>query len=344
MATPPAPYALFVGVDIAAQTATCSLLRPGGRPERAFTVPQTRAGWATLTDRLVATGVLPAATLLVLEATSTYWIQLACHLHDAGYTVSVINPKQGHDFAHALRQPGKTDALDAQGLARLAEALHPTPWTPPPAVYHELAQRLGQRDDLLKIRTALRNQLHALEQQAVVVEAVRTRQALLISSLEEQLRALEAELEHAWRQDPAWAASVVRLESIGGVGPVTALVLVVATLNFSTTPSPEAATRFAGLQPQPYRSGTSVYRRDHIGRGGDARLRTALYMATLSGVRCNPVLATLYERLKAAGKPEKVARCACARKLLHIAWTLVRKERMFDPQYGQVAKADPVAA
>lgn len=344
MPAPTGPYALFVGVDIAAKSATCSLLRPGGRPERAFTVPQSPAGWTSLATRLTATGVPPAATLLVLEATSTYWIQLACHLHEAGYAGSVSNPKQGHDFAKALRQPGKTDALDAQGLARLGATLVPAVWTPPPAVYHELAQRLGQRDDLLKMRTALRNQLHALEQQAVVVAAVRERHSALLAMIEHQLRALAVELEQALRQDPAWAASVRRLESIDGVGPVTALWLIVATLNFTTTPSPEAATRFAGLQPQPYQSGTSVYKRDHIGRAGDARLRTALYMATLSGVRCNPVLAALYTRLTAAGKPTKVARCACARKLLHIAWTLVRKERMFDPNYGQAGKIDAVAA
>lgn len=344
MSTALTPYALFVGVDIAATSATCALLHPAARPERAWTVPQTPVGWTLLRDRLAATGVAPAATLVVLEATSTYWMRLAVHLHDAGYVVSVVNPKQAHDFARALRQPGKTDALDAQGLAQLAARRTPPRWTPPPAVYHELAQRLGQRDDLLQIRGQLRNQLHALEQQPVVIAAVRARHATLLASVEAQLATLAAEVEVAWQQDPAWAASVVRLESIGGVGPVTALVLLVATVNFTTTPTPEAATRFAGLQPQPYQSGTSVHRRDHIGRAGDARLRTALYMATLSGVRCNPVLAALYQRLKAAGKPEKVARCACARKLLHRAWTVVRKERMFDPNYGQAAKVDPVAA
>lgn len=333
----PAPYALFVGVDIAAASVTAALLRPGQRPERAFTMAQTPTGWATLTERLAATGVAPTATLLVLEATSTYWIQLAVFLYEAGYAVSVVNPKQAHDFAKALRQPGKTDALDAQGLALLAAKLTPPVWTPPPAVYHELAQRLGQRDDLLKMRTALRNQLHALTQQAVVIPAVQARQAALIAHLDQQLTALEAELVQALRTDPAWAASVARLESANGIGLVTALHLVVATLNFTTTPSAEAATRFAGLQPQPYQSGTSVYRREHIGRTGDARMRAALYMATLSAVRYNPAVKALYTRLKAAGKPEKVARCACARKLLHIAWALVTKQRMFDPQYEQAA-------
>jgi transposase len=334
MSPVPSSYALFVGVDIAAASATAALLHPGQRPDRAFTVAQTPTGWTTLTAHLAATGVAPAATLLVLEATSTYWIQLAVYLHEAGYAVSVVNPKQAHDFAKALRQPGKTDALDAQGLALLAAKLTPPVWTPPPAVYHELAQRLGQRDDLLKMRTALRNQLHALSQQAVVIPAVRARQEALIAHLEQQLTTLEAELGQALRGDPAWAASVARLESTTGIGLVTALHLVVATLNFTTTPSAEAATRFAGLQPQPYQSGTSVYRREHIGRTGDARLRAALYMATLSAVRYNPVVKALYTRLKAAGKPEKVARCACARKLLHIAWALVTKQRMFDPQYG----------
>jgi transposase len=135
--------------------------------------------------------------------------------------------------------------------------------------------------------------------------------------------------------DPAWGDSVVRLQEVPGIGPVTALQLVVATLNFTTTPSPEAATRFAGLQPQPYQSGTSVHKRERIGRAGDARLRSALYLAAWSAVRCNPPIRALYERLVGAGKAKQAALCACARKLLHLAWTLVRKQRRFDPHYGQ---------
>jgi transposase len=129
----------------------------------------------------------------------------------------------------------------------------------------------------------------------------------------------------------------VRLQSIPGVGLLTAAWLVVETLNFTLTPTPEAATAYAGLAPQVRQSGTSVRRRAQLGHRGNRRLRTALYMATLSGARYNPVLKSFYERLRAAGKPPKVVRCAVARKLLHIAWAVVTKQQEFRPKPAPLA-------
>jgi len=88
---------------------------------------------------------------------------------------------------------------------------------------------------------------------------------------------------------------------------------------------------YAGLAPVPRQSGTSVRGKAQIGHGGNGRLRTAAYLATLSAVRYNPMLRVFYQRLRAAGKPVKVARCAVARKLLHLAWALVTKRQPFDP-------------
>src|ERR671916_471427 len=149
-----------------------------GRPERgtpspAFAADQAPAGYATLQRRLRAAGVPPASTLVVLEATGNYWVALAVALHEAGYRVSVVNPRQAHHFAKAQLRRAKTDALDAQDLARLAAALQPAPWAPPPAVYHEVRQRLVARDGLLAMRTQARNQRYALLQWPVVVAGVR---------------------------------------------------------------------------------------------------------------------------------------------------------------------------
>jgi transposase len=119
---------LFVGVDIAPASATVAWTAP--TPTQ-LTIPQTPAGYQTLITRLAATGVPPAATLVALEATSTYWLPLACALTDAGLVVSVINPAQAHHFAQALLRRAKTDQLDAQLLAAFAAQVQPPPWTPP---------------------------------------------------------------------------------------------------------------------------------------------------------------------------------------------------------------------
>src|SRR5438034_7728060 len=108
-----------------------------------------------------------------MEATGTYWMALATPLVQAGFAVAVINPAQAHAFAKALLKRAKTDVIDAQTLTQLAALLQPAPWTPPPAVYHELPQRLAQRDALRDLRQQVRNQQHALLQQPTVIAAVR---------------------------------------------------------------------------------------------------------------------------------------------------------------------------
>lgn len=339
-----APYQLYGGVDIAAATFTAAWLAPGGSPGAPLTREQTPAGYAALRQRLAATRVAPGATLVVLEATGSYWVALAVALHEAGYVVGVVNPLQAHHFAKARLRRAKTDALDAQDLARLAAQLRPAPWTPPPAIYHEVRQRLVARDALLTMRQQARNQRHALLQWPVVVAGVRRHLDELIADLDRRLAELEAEIAAAL-EESAWAESLACLLSAPGIGLVTAAWLLVGTLNFALAAGPEAATAYAGLAPMPRESGRTVRGRPAIGHAGNARLRTALYMATLSAARHNPAIRAFYQRLRAAGKPMKVARCAAARKLLHLAWALVTKRQRFDPtrQQQHASPADQAA-
>jgi transposase len=336
-------YHLFVGIDIAARSFTAAWGRadaPLSRPQR---YEQTPAGFAALQQALAGTGVAAAQTLIVMEATSTYWIQLASALHTADYPVSVVNPKQAHDFAKAVLQHAKTDPLDAKMLAQLGAKLTPPRWTPPPAIYQQLQQRLAWRDSLIHLRTQVLNQHHALLHEQVVVDAVVRRQQALIADLTAQIKTVERELMEVIASDDAWAASIVRLQSIPGVGLITAAWLVVATANFTTCATVAAATAYLGLAPHPWQSGSSVRGKPHLGHSGNARVRQALYMAAVSAVRCNPILRTFYARLKAAGKPTKVALCAVARKLLHLAWALVTKQQAFDSEYGLPKSIDGAA-
>ena len=101
------------------------------------------------------------------------------------------------------------------------------------------------------------------------------------------------------------------------------------TLNFTIAQTPEQLTASVGLAPLERQSGTSLRGRAQIGHAGNGRLRTALYMATLAAARYNPSLRAFYQRLRAAGKPSKVARCATARTLLHLAWAMVKKQEQY---------------
>ncbi len=337
MADTGAACQLYVGIDIAADTFTAAWLTPGGAPSAPATGAQTPAGYATLQQQLGATAVAPTATLVVLESTGNYWVALAVTLHEAGYRVAVINPPQAHHFVKAQLRRAKTDALDARALAQLAVALRPAPWTSPPAVYHEVRQWLVARDALLAMRTQARNQRHALRQWPVVAEAVRRHLDELIADLDRRVASLDAEIAAVLRES-RWAESLACLTSAPGIGLVTAAWLLVGTLNFTLCAGPEALAAYVGLAPMPRESRRSIRGRPSIGHDGNGRLRTALSMATLSAARHNPAIKAFYDRLRAAGKPMKVARCA-ARKLLHQAWALGATQQRFDPNHGRHRQA-----
>jgi transposase len=335
---PPSSYQLFVGIDIAAETFTAFWTPFSPQRDRPVTLPNTPDGSARLTEQLLATGVVPATTLIVLEATSTYWIALAVALHSAGFHVAVANPARVRNFAKSLSRRGKTDALDAAILTRFAAERQPTRWTPPPALYHELRQRLAARDAFVAMRQQARNHRHALLRWPVVVAAVQEQMEAVIADLDRRIATLDQELT-ALLRDGAWAENARLLLSIPGFGIITTAWLLVVTLNFTACASVEALTAYAGLAPQLYESGSSVRGRPQIGQGGNGRLRQALYLATLSAARINPLIRAFYTRLRARGKPMKVARCAAARKLLHLAWAIVMKGQPFDATHAQPVEA-----
>jgi len=290
----------------------------------------------TFQQQLSTLGIAPADTLIVLEATGSYWIRLAVALHAAGFVISVVNPKQVHHWAQSLPRRGKTDALDARMLTQYAWERQPRRCSPPPAIYHELRQRLTAREALAGLPQQARNQAYALRQWPVVVAAALQAIEQVIAELDTQIADLDTAIAQVLR-DGAWAASAELMQSIIGIGPLTTAWVLVLTVNFRLCPTAAAAANYAGLIRLPCESGTSVRGRAHLGHDGNARLRTRLYRATVNAARFNPIIKRFYERLRAAGKPPKVARCAAAHKLLLLIDAVVQKQRPFDPAYGQAA-------
>jgi transposase len=333
---PPTPlqYTFFVGIDIAAHSASVAWTTQAGAVELVFEIPQTPGGLTDLQKRLASKRHPPAQTLVVMEATGTYWMRLAAALHTAGYAVSVINPKQAHHFAQALLKQAKTDATDAQTLAQLAALLQPALWQPPGEVWEEVYQRLVERDNLVNMRQMLRNQLHALRQWPHTAQAVVARKQQLLDQMQHQIEAIDRELECLLRGHPQWSGAARHLRSIKGIGLLSAAWLLIITNGFTTCDDAEPLVSYLGLAPHPRESGAYRGRR-HVGSGGHTRARRVLYQASISASCHNPIIKTFYDRLIARGKPVKVARCAAARKLVHLAWAVATKEQMFDPTYQQ---------
>lgn len=330
-------YTLYVGIDIAAATAAVHWQSPAQAHSQSLTIDQNPAAYQRLIQHLQCLAA-PAQTLVVMEATGSYWLGLALYLQQADFAVSVINPVQARHFARMKLQHTKTDALDARLLCDYARMAHPDLWTPPPAVCHRLRQHLERREDVLHMRTQERNRLHALRHDPRADAVLLARLQAHIDQLSQEANWLQQQIETLLQQDGDWAAAAQRLLSIPGIGPITAAWLLVTTHAFARCQTPEQAAAFAGLVPHLQQSGRSLRGRSSI-CGGHPQLRKMLYMAAGAAIRFNPPLAAFFNRLVARGKRKQLARVAVARKLIHIAWACVVKNRTFDPFFGQQALA-----
>jgi transposase len=233
----------------------------------------------------------------------------------AGLAVAVVNPRQVRDFARAIGQLAKTDALDAQLLARFAEVVRPTPRPLPDAQTQELSALLARRRQLIGMRTAER------QRRDTALPTVRRHIERHLAFLEQELADLDRDLRDAVRSSPLWREREDLLRSVPGIGPTTALTLLAEVPELGQLDR-KAIAALVGVAPLNCESGTLRGRR--IVWGGRARVRAILYMATLVATKHNPTIRAFYQRLCAAGKPKKLALTACMHKLLLIAHAILR--------------------
>lgn len=311
----------FVGIDVGKAELEMHV-RPNGTHA---TYPNTPAGQHALATALQA----EPPTLIVIEATGGLERATAYALVAADLPVAVINPRQGRDFAKATGRLAKTDRLDAEGLAHFADAIRPTPRELPDADTLAAQALLTRRQQLVALRTAERNRLGS----AVCERASLERH---LAWLAEEITALEAAIDHYIQARPEWAARVAQLSAPKGIGPVTAATLTIALPELGQLNRKQIAA-LVGVAPLNQDS-SSLHGKRRVW-GGRATVRAALYMATLSATRFNPVIKTFYQRLLQAGKPKKVALTACMRKLLTILNAMLKNGTEWDPQWKPTATA-----
>lgn len=324
----------YVGIDIACKTATVAWQETIQKQPTVIEIEQTLLGYHHLISTLQQV-TRPQQIHVVMEATSTYWMELAYELYQADFMVSVVNPSQPKHFARSQLRRAKTDNIDALMLMDFARIMQPDIWTPPPSICETLRQHLVYRQQLIDTQGQLRSQLHAFKRNPLASTALLDRITARLHNLSLEIKELTQLIHDLLHHDHDWAQSVAYLMSIPGISTISTAWLLVATHAFQRCETPEQAASFAGLAPHPKDSGASKGYRS-IGGGGHKALRNTLYMASAASARFNPTLKTFYEQLLARGKPKKVARCAVARKLIHIAWACVTKQRYFDPNYGQL--------
>ena len=300
----------FVGIDVAKDRLDVHL-RPSGE---AFALGRDGAGLEALVERLASL----APALVVLEATGGFEVAVAGALAAAGRPLVVVNPRQIRDFARATGRLAKTDRLDAEAIARFAEAVQPAPRPLPNSAARALGELVARRRQLVEM---------------IISEGQRRRQArdprlgrrlaVHVTWLHKELSALESDLDDAVRGTPAWRATEDLLASVPGIGKTSARTLIAELPELGSLDRRKIAA-LVGVAPINRDSGT--FRGRRMVMGGRASVRTALYMPTLTAIRHNPPLQACYQRLIGRGRPAKVAITACMRKLLVILNAILRDQ------------------
>ena len=299
---------MFVGIDVSKDRLDVHL-RPGGQ---AFAVPRDGEGRAELVRRLE---VLPVE-IVVLEATGGFETVAAAALAAAGLPLAVVNPRQIRDFARAIGQLAKTDALDAAAIARFAEAVKPQPRPLPDREAQALGELVSRRRQIVETMTAERNRRLHLTQPRLLRGLDQ-----VLAVLQAQLSELESDIDDAIRRTPAWREKEDLLRSVPGIGPAVARTLIAELPELGSLDRRKIAS-LAGLAPMNRDSGTLRGRRTIT--GGRATVRSALFMSVMVAIRHKLPLHAVYQRLRDAGKPAKVAIVACMRKLLTITNAILR--------------------
>ena len=311
-----------LGIDIAKATFAVALLRADGKV-RHKTFLNTLSGFAALAAWLQRHQV--ASVHACLEATGTYGDALANWLHDVGHVVSVVNPAVIHAYAGAQLARSKTDRIDAELIARFTATQRPAAWTPPAPEIRQLQALVRRLDALQGMRTQEANRLAA----GVVVTDVRASIETILESLDAQIAHVRQLIHDHLDQHPGLRAQRDLLTTIPGIGEATAAVLIAELFDKRYTSARQAAA-FAGLVPRLVQSGTTRGR-SRLSKIGPGRLRKALYFPAVSALRWNPTIRLMRARLAAAGKQPMVIIGAAMRKLIHIAYGVLKTGRAYEP-------------
>jgi transposase len=317
-----------VGIDVSKAALDACLLAPDGTTrERAF--PNTPTGFAALLA-WADTHAPDGPAHFGMEATGGYEDALATFLHAAGRTVSVVNPTR-IKYAGVMRgRRNKTDKADARLIAAYTRDEAPPAWSPPPPEVRELQAFVRRRDDLRALASSEKARLDS----PLPTPAARRSVARVVKLLGQEADATQAAADALIAATPTLAADRELLVSIAGVGTQTASTVLAELPRLDRVPSAQAAAAYCGLSPREFKSGSSVRGRTRLSKAGNARLRKALYLPTLTAIRFNPTLRGFFARLVAAGKPKMQAVGACMRKLVMICYGVLENRAPFDPNWS----------
>jgi len=317
----------YIGIDVSKRWLDMAVYGE----EEVMRVANDAAGIGQLIDVLSGR----ERSLVVVEATGGLEMELVAELVSADIATVVVNPTRVREFARAVGQYAKTDAIDAQLIARYAEAVKPQVRTLKDEEDRHLAGLVTRRRQVVEMLSKEKNR------RSTVHQAARRHLEAHIEWLEREIVAIEEEIAQLVQSNEVWREKERILRSMNGVGAVTAFTLLAELPELGQLNRQKIAA-LVGLAPYNQDSGPRRQKR-HV-FGGRAAVRKALYMAALVAVRTNPVMREFYQRLLSRGKEKKVALTASMRKLLVILNAMVRDGKPWQSQRQAVLPAGPASS
>lgn len=319
----------ILGIDISKKKFDISLTFEGRCFDRIYN--NDAKGFAKLNDWLHQSGF--SQVHACMEATGAYGFALARFLHERGHIVSIINPSQIKAFAQSELIRTKTDKSDARLIARFGQSQKPPPWTPPPREITDLQALVRHLESLQDMRQ------EALNRQQSGIESNLVMQSLekMVEQFDLEIKKIQELIKRHIDQNPTLKNQQDLLTTIPGIAETTARKLLSEIQNFKAYSSARQVAAYAGLNPKQHQSGSSIHKRSRLAKTGNSRLRKCLYFPAIVAKKHNPIIKAFCENLKSRGKSNMTIIAAAMRKLLHIAYGVLKSDKPFDPNWITVS-------
>jgi len=316
---------IVLGIDIAKASFDVRLLSETKNSSAQF--KNNQEGFAALKQWLDRQGIDKLHACM--EATNRYWEDLADYL-SVNHAVSVVNPMVIKGFAMSQLRRNKTDKLDALVIAEYCLKMRPKLWIAPSQTERDLKEQVRYRQTLENTIRKHQSRLRDARSKSVRDSIQRT-----IEQLEKELKQLNKAIREAIKANSNTKQQVDLLTSIPGLAERSALRILTEIGDLRNYDSASAVSADAGLSPSMYQSGTSIKRNPKLSKLGKASLRASLYFPAITAMKFNPTIKAFAKRLKAKHKPSKVIIVAVMRKLLHIAYGVIKNNKLFDPDFAK---------
>lgn len=269
----------------------------------------------------------------VMEATGVYHEALAYFLDDKGYKLSIILPNKISNYARTLDIKTVTDKTASEAITRFGLERKLDDWQRPKPLFKSLRQLTREKEQLIQMRTMVKNQLHAEQTEAWPNAGSISRFKTQLVLLNKQEKQIKAEIAVLSKQDSQVHSSIQLISSIPGIGRLTAVTILAETNGFELIRNKRQLTSYAGLDVKEKQSGTSIKGKARISKRGNKYLRKALYMPSLTAIRHNEWFKSVYARLISKHGIKMKSAVAIQRKMLELAYIIYKTNTPYNKDH-----------